>query len=647
MRPTWTPPIQRDQLTVERIMLEVSRVLQSHEDFRLDDTFSLWVQHAAIPGGTCSTIESNQNVLLLRKLREKRCVTVVKNDDEICLARALVIGKALADNDKKLYATLRKQKYPTHYTDRTEQTKRAMSLFGEAGLTVRRFTLADVESFERVLSEYMIVIVGVEQLNSIIHAGAYKEKKILLLLHSEHFDVLTSLPAWFEHNMYCFHCLKCYDRRESHRCQHTCKQCLKQDCPSLSSEQLSIHCDTCNRDFKGNECFSAHKTMSKVQDPRLQSRSLCQKVFICTDCSRFVSTLNRPKTDLHRCGEVYCPVYCVHSMPGEHTCFMKVQKLTVEELANHQGARFLYFDVETYKSVEGVFVPNVAVLIDDVGNVTVFPSDRTDISGDVVDDVCNFIFQSRHRGYFVLAHNFRGFDGYFILKWLTKNGIVPDVIMDGSKILRLDVKEFNIKFRDTLSYVPLSLSKWATAFQVDQAKGSFPHSINAPEYWNQTIAYPDRKKYEYETMSKKQRKFFIKNYRRDRRKKKNKFNVNAELIDYCIQDVRTLRACAESLRQQFQQLSGGLCIFSCALTIAGVCGFFWRTRILKEGEVELVHRPSKRSSSVKARQWLKHMTEQDDLLDMETEAQIGSFFVDGLDSCSKTVYEFYGKWSVL
>ena len=69
--------------------------------------------------------------------------------------------------------------------------------------------------------------------------------------------------------------------------------------------------------------------------------------------------------------------------------------------------------------------------------------------------------------------------------------------------------------------------------------------------------------------------------------------------------------------------------------------------MLKEGEVELVHRPSKRSSSLKARQWLEHMTEQDNLSNMETEAQIGSFFVDGLDSCSKTVYEFYGKGGIL
>ncbi|GAV09635.1 hypothetical protein RvY_19139 [Ramazzottius varieornatus] len=125
-------------------------------------------------------------------------------------------------------------------------------------------------------------------------------------------------------------------------------------------------------------------------------------------------------------------------------------------------------------------------------------------------------------------------------------------------------------------------------------------------------------------------------------KKKNKFDVNRELIRYCVQDVRTLKACAESLRQQFQDLSGGLCIFSCALTIAGVCGYFWRCRMLREEEVELVHRPSKRASSVKAQRWLRMMADEDNVIEMETEVHIGSYYVDGFDNDTSTVYEFYG-----
>lgn len=69
------------------------------------------------------------------------------------------------------------------------------------------------------------------------------------------------------------------------------------------------------------------------------------------------------------------------------------------------------------------------------------PTDESYITGDIIDAVCNFIFQPAHRGFCALANSFRGFDKCFISKWSTKKGIVLDVIRDQSKILRLDVKD--------------------------------------------------------------------------------------------------------------------------------------------------------------------------------------------------------------
>ena len=44
--PIWTPPIKRDQLTVERWMDEVMRVLNSQEEFSLDASFNVEVHYA-------------------------------------------------------------------------------------------------------------------------------------------------------------------------------------------------------------------------------------------------------------------------------------------------------------------------------------------------------------------------------------------------------------------------------------------------------------------------------------------------------------------------------------------------------------------------------------------------------------------------
>lgn len=52
------------------------------------------------------------------------------------------------------------------------------------------------------------------------------------------------------------------------------------------------------------------------------------------------------------------------------------------------------------------------------------------------NDFCEWLFTKEHANCIVVAHNFQGYDGYFIQQYLRENGIVPEVIMRGAKILR-------------------------------------------------------------------------------------------------------------------------------------------------------------------------------------------------------------------
>ena len=74
-----------------------------------------------------------------------------------------------------------------------------------------------------------------------------------------------------------------------------------------------------------------------------------------------------------------------------------------------------------------------------------------------------------------IAHNFQAYDGYFILQHLYKNGIVPEVITHGAKILSLTVPQLNIKFIDLLSFIPMRLVNFPKTF------GIFPHFFNRAE----------------------------------------------------------------------------------------------------------------------------------------------------------------------
>ena len=64
-------------------------------------------------------------------------------------------------------------------------------------------------------------------------------------------------------------------------------------------------------------------------------------------------------------------------------------------MKQHQNAKFLYFDLECYQDDKGVFVPNVAILQNEKGTEYRFPTDDSDLSCDVTDEFCSFLFDEK------------------------------------------------------------------------------------------------------------------------------------------------------------------------------------------------------------------------------------------------------------
>ena len=80
-----------------------------------------------------------------------------------------------------------------------------------------------------------------------------------------------------------------------------------------------------------------------------------------------------------------------------------------------------------------------------------------------------------HQEAIVIAHNFKGYDGQFILNHLVHTAcITPTVIMNGTKILSMQA--LDLKFLDSYNYLPFALSKMPSAFGLTELKkGYFPH----------------------------------------------------------------------------------------------------------------------------------------------------------------------------
>ena len=144
--PICTGIAKRSQLSVQRWMAEVEKVLNSHEEFRLDESFHVMMEYADIPRGSCS---HKVPKFFREKLKCSKCVIRVKNKDQICLARALILGAAQADGavekDKR-----RRKKALSNLRSEKRLKQEAHQLLEAAGIPIREWSLHDLPAFKSV-----------------------------------------------------------------------------------------------------------------------------------------------------------------------------------------------------------------------------------------------------------------------------------------------------------------------------------------------------------------------------------------------------------------------------------------------------------------------------------------------------------------
>ena len=97
--PITFPFMAPQRLTTERIRAEFERVIQSNQQFRLNNTVDVNVIHVSLPSGGKGRKRADVN--LEKYLEKKKSVIRIQNKDDLCMARALVVAKARIDNDTR------------------------------------------------------------------------------------------------------------------------------------------------------------------------------------------------------------------------------------------------------------------------------------------------------------------------------------------------------------------------------------------------------------------------------------------------------------------------------------------------------------------------------------------------------------------
>ena len=107
----------------------------------------------------------------------------------------------------------------------------------------------------------------------------------------------------------------------------------------------------------------------------------------------------------------------------------------------------LFFDFEC-RQENRPHEPNLCIVQNEADDEWIFQGDTTQ------KDFCEWLFTDEHIGCTVMAHNFQGYDSYFILQYLREQGVMYEVIMRGGNTLSLEVPMFSIKFIDSLNFIP-------------------------------------------------------------------------------------------------------------------------------------------------------------------------------------------------
>ena len=191
--------------SVNQISKQLSNVLQSEQSYSGSSTSIIFNIYAGNKGSSRKKILNNDDVYL------KKCLIRIVNDDNRCLVRAIVIGNAILNEDPKL------KSIKDHRV--SLQTKLTMDLIQKCELkNDGPYDFNDILIIAKYL-DINIRVISAEMLNNVTFKTNFKTNKYIYLYYSNnHYDLITSVKAFFNYSYYCDSCCVGYAHKDSHKC---------------------------------------------------------------------------------------------------------------------------------------------------------------------------------------------------------------------------------------------------------------------------------------------------------------------------------------------------------------------------------------------------------------------------------------------
>ena len=673
--------------------------LNSNEDFTPDDTFTVDTTFVLTPGpGSTNSKRYKPSAAAVRGI-VKRSRVAIKNKDNLCCARALVTMKALADAD----GYTRDRDYRNLVAGYPVQEKKAQDLHRLAGVPEGPCGLPELAQFQTALPDYQIKVMSIDPPHMIIYAGPTPSDKILRLIKDgDHYDGCSSFKGFLAQSYFCDDCNRGYSTEDFHHhpCDGKwCPACKRQDCPDFIEAKRPLargkfptptsRCPLCHRTFFGAECYNYH-----LQRRTLHIKSICDTYKKCPDCCHVYEldakvTRRNHRTPDHKCGWGECSICGQQVHLASHQCYIqrlpededdpKLKRVSRDEVGTRPFLEpqegdpdtrvwverdpplQVYCDYEALTDAEGNQTPILlcAETDDDDDTKTFYGTDCTSPFFDWLEELA-VDQDGDDRPVIALFHNLKGYDGMFLLQYCyAHHREVTNQITVGTKILSF--QSDRLTFKDSLCFLPFSLASFPTTFGIEElCKGFFPHKFNTIETQDYEGPMPPRDTYDPDGMSAKKKAEFERWYD-DKVAAEYHFVMRREMEDYCISDVKLLKAGCQKFRQEFRQHAEFDPLEKC-VTIASACNRFWRKKLVPANTI--ASRPprgwhgARSNQSLKALKWLawqehllrlQHPAPADRIRTVRNggEVRVVQHLVDGFDPCDPvtgrhTVYEFHG-----
>jgi len=590
----------------------------------------------------------------------KNDVVMIVNSGHYCGYLAITLGFLYANNQDGS-APLTPHEWRRLYQPNSKFLESAMlELFHEKQIDITTpFDMSRAPEIQQKFSEHQFIVIQrptssktLQHADKPLFKGEANKKKKIIIEHvadQNHYNMIKKMTGYHTVDHWCYQCWRSVHK--SHICPGSCKCCLN-NTQCLAGEPHV--CPACNVKFESIECFSNHI-----------ENDICMKQMRCSDCEIVYDT-----SAIHECDTTTCPDCSeTYSLPP-HFCYLKPRSFSQLKQQDDDLKVIVAFDIEArLQEVEvGYFEHKANLLVSHTVCDQCYTSNSVKTTdclicgqlehiyfGDdcvsrfvshVMNDLQKECVKKKVKRIFIVAHNFKGYDGRFILQELFERRYVRiDPIFTGTKILKLDVGL--VRFIDSVSFLPLKLEQLPKSFPhpgLHLKKGTFPHLFNREENYNYNQKpWPALAYYAPEGLMVSARQA-LEDWHAAQQDKV--FNFKEELISYCRTDVKILMHSIQTFRLLFKQITG-LDVLTRTFTLASAALETFRTLHLKKQTIGITpiegYTSKKHNGSIIAQAWLDYMEKLRNTK-IFREKKIGNYFADGYDPTTTppTVFEFLG-----